>query len=50
MPSFAIGVQLTEQDIMVSVIDDDDRVYWYHLMLFDTKEKLVVFVMLCFCP
>ncbi|XP_040967400.1 lysine-specific demethylase JMJ25 isoform X1 [Gossypium hirsutum] len=29
---------------MVSVIDDDDRVYWYHLMLFDTKEKLVVFV------
>lgn len=29
---FFIGVQLTEQDIRVSALDDDDRVYWYYLL------------------
>ncbi|KAJ0046966.1 hypothetical protein Pint_05043 [Pistacia integerrima] len=29
------GMRLTEDDIMRSILDDDDRVYWYHLMLPD---------------
>lgn len=33
--SFFIGVQMREEDILVSVLDDDDRVYWYHFELLD---------------
>lgn len=36
-----IGLQLTEDDIMRSLLDDDDRVYWYHLMLPDVHKYLV---------
>jgi hypothetical protein len=37
-----IGVKVVEKDISRSALDDDDRVYWYHLMLPDGTEKSVV--------
>lgn len=37
-----IGVKVVEEDISRSVLDDDDRVYWYHLLLPDGIEKSVV--------
>jgi hypothetical protein len=37
-----IGVKVVEEDISRSVLDDDDRVYWYHLVLPDGTEKSVI--------
>lgn len=32
------GIELTEYNVMRSVLDDDDRVYWYTLMICSVYE------------
>lgn len=36
------GIQLTEDHVKRSVLDDDDRVYWYHLMISEMHSVFIL--------